>query len=110
MANNDYADLNLSSYDIQATPDNKDAELQVLYQDGDWYQILYMGRVAWIHGSYIEMIDAPTNAESAESQTTNSDTSTSFVEMGDTPTNIRTLPSTEGEIIHTAQPGERFES
>ena len=28
MANNDYADLNLSSYDIQATPDNKDAELQ----------------------------------------------------------------------------------
>ena len=87
----------------------KDAELQVLYQDGDWYQILYMGRVAWIHGSYIEMIDAPTNAESAESQTTNSDTSTSFVEMGDTPTNIRTLPSTEGEIIHTAQPGERFE-
>ena len=87
----------------------KDAELQVLYQDGDWYQVLYMGRVAWIHGSYIELIDTPVDVETDGSQATNSNSSASFVEMGNTSTNIRSLPSTEGEVIYTAQPGEKFE-
>lgn len=26
----------------------RDTEIQVLYQDGEWYQILYLGQVAWI--------------------------------------------------------------
>ena len=85
----------------------KDAELQILYQDGDWYQILYMGRVAWIHGDYIEILDTPSIENTVENNTTNS--SSTLVEVGDIDTNIRNIPSTEGDLIYTAQPREQFE-
>lgn len=85
----------------------KDAELQILYQDGDWYQILYMGRVAWIHGDYIEVLDTPSIENTVENNTTNS--SSTLVEVGDIDTNIRNIPSTEGDLIYTAQPREQFE-
>ncbi|MDN6731398.1 MAG: N-acetylmuramoyl-L-alanine amidase [Atopostipes suicloacalis] len=38
-------------------------ELQVLYEDGDWYQIIYMGQVAWIHKDYTEVIDGLVETE-----------------------------------------------
>src|SRR5690625_2987469 len=68
-----------------------------------------MGRVAWIHGDYIEILDAPTVEETPEAIPTNSDSTTTFVEMGDVATNIRSIPSTEGDLIYKAQPGEQFE-
>lgn len=41
----------------------KDSELQILYQEGDWYQVLYMGQVAWIHGDYVDIITTPSAAQ-----------------------------------------------
>lgn len=86
----------------------KDTELQVLYKDGPWYQVLYMGQVTWIHGDYTETIDSLTKEEvsSEESADTNTD---SIVKMGNQQTNIRTSASTEGEVIHRADPGEVFD-
>lgn len=90
----------------------KDTELEVLYQDDAWYQVLYMGQVAWIHGDYLEFIEAPTvtQAEAAPTETTETSLGHAIVTIGDASlTNIRSIPSTEGEIIHTAGPGEQFE-
>lgn len=84
----------------------KDTELQVLYKDGPWYQVLYMGQVAWIHGDYTESIDSLTKEEVRSEDPTST---SSVVKMGDQQTNIRTLPSTEGEVIHRADPGEAFD-
>jgi N-acetylmuramoyl-L-alanine amidase len=78
-------------------------ELQILYQDGEWFQVLYMGRVAWIHTSYLEQIDS-TSGElvSAESQ------STQEVIVGESRVNIRTSPSTDADVLAMADPGDRF--
>jgi len=86
----------------------RDTELQVLYQEGQWYQVLYMGRVAWIHGDYIEIIDA---APAEDVQTTSEAVSdSSVVVIGEAPsTNIRSEPYMSGEVIHRADPGEQFE-
>lgn len=82
-------------------------ELQVLYQDGNWYQVLYMGRVAWIHSDYIELIATPSTSEVAVESSVVSDST--VVVIGDAPsTNIRNLASMEGEVIQTATPGEQF--
>lgn len=84
----------------------RDTELQVLYQDGPWYQVLYMGQVAWIHGDYIEMINT-TPAEDV--QTTSESVSDSVVVIGDAPsTNIRSQPSMNGEVIATSDPGQQY--
>lgn len=87
----------------------KDAELQILYQDGDWYQVLYMGQVAWIHGDYIEILDTPAAGEVPVNGEANSTTDNIVVQMGDIVTNIRSQPTTDSEIIYAAQPGEQFE-
>lgn len=85
----------------------QDTELQVLYQDDDWYQVLYMGQVAWIHGDYIDMIDT-TPAEDV--QTTSESVSDSVVVIGDAPsTNIRNQPSLNGEVVTTADPGQQYD-
>lgn len=79
------------------------AELQILYQDGDWYQVLYMGPVAWIHTDYLELIDTASDSlVSAESQ------STQEVTVGSSSVNIRTNPSTDAEVLTSANPGESF--
>lgn len=84
----------------------RDTEIQVLYQDGEWYQILYLGQVAWLHSDYVEIIQSPTETVQAPSDNTSD---TSFVVIGDAvSTNIRNLPSLEGDIVYTAQPGEQF--
>lgn len=83
-----------------------DTEIQVLYQDGDWYQILYLGQVAWIHSDYVEIIQSPTEINQAPSSIS---TDTSVVLIGDAvSTNIRNLPSLEGDVVYTAQPGDQF--
>lgn len=90
----------------------KDTELEILYQDGDWYQVLYMGQVAWIHSDYLEPLDAPTQVQAEEAASDQADTSLNdaVVTIGNAPvTNIRSLPSTDSDIVHTADPGEQFE-
>ncbi len=84
----------------------KDTELQVLYQENDWYQILYMGRVAWIHADYIKMMEV---APVEDVQIASSPAENSIIEIGESVTNIRALPSTESEVIYYAQPSEQFE-
>ncbi len=87
----------------------KDTELQVLYKDGPWYQILYMGQVAWIHGDYTEKIELPTQEEINTVDDVVNTNSQSIVKMQEIQTNIRNLPSIEGEIIFTADAGESFD-
>lgn len=87
----------------------KDTELQVLYQDGAWYQVLYMGHVAWIHSDYIEILDTVPNEEVQVSTEETAGNSASLVEIGNDVTNIRNSPSVEGEVIYYAEPGEQFE-
>lgn len=85
----------------------QDAELQILYQDAYWYQVLYMGSVAWIHADYIEIMDTPP-VQTVETTSDNT-TENAVVVIGDAPsTNIRSIPSLDGEIIQTASPGEQF--
>lgn len=86
----------------------KDTELQVLYQDGDWLQVLYMGSVAWIHSDYVELIQTP-SYEAIETNTEFASDAT-LVVIGDaSATNIRNLPSMDGDVIYTASPNEQFE-
>lgn len=87
----------------------KDTELQVLYQDGAWYQVLYMGHVAWIHSDYIEILDTVPNEEVQVSTEETAGNNASLVEIGNDVTNIRISPSVEGEVIYYAEPGEQFE-
>lgn len=86
----------------------KDSELQILYQEGDWYQVLYMGQVAWIHGDYVDIITTPSAAQADSVQDIPTD-STVVVIGNAQSTNIRSLASMNGEVIHTAGPGERFQ-
>ena len=86
----------------------KDSELQILYQEGDWYQVLYMGQVAWIHGDYVDIITTPSAAQADSVQDIPTD-STVVVIGNAQSTNIRSLASMDGEVIHTAGPGERFQ-
>ncbi len=79
----------------------ENTELQVLYEDGSWSQILYMGQVAWIHSNYTEKIDSSGEKE------INSD-SYSVVKTGNQRTNIRSGPSLESEVIYLAEAGESF--
>lgn len=85
----------------------KDTELQVLYKDNDWYQVLYMGQVAWIHGDNVEKID-PTLVEEIPEKELNPVTPSSLVRMGEVVTNIRSNPNTDSEIVYAADPGEEF--
>jgi len=85
-----------------------DTELQVLYQEGSWYQVLYMGQVAWIHGDYIELIEPPAASEATPNDVQASDAT--LVTIGEAPsTNIRSEGSMDGEVIYRAEPGEQFE-
>ena len=86
----------------------KDSELQILYQEGDWYQVLYMGQVAWIHGDYVDIITTPSAAQADSVQDIPTDSTVVFIGNAQS-TNIRSLASMDGEVIHTAGPGERFQ-
>lgn len=87
----------------------KDTELQVLYQNDDWYQILYLGQVAWIHGDYIEELDL--SSVTIQSEETESDKTkvSSIVRIGDSVTNIRKSPTINSDVVHLAEPNETFE-
>lgn len=83
----------------------EDTELQVLYKDGPWHQVLYMGQVAWIHGDYTEKIEikeVPPEKQVEED-------STSIVKVNNAKTNIRTAPALDAEVIHIAEADETFD-
>lgn len=84
----------------------EDTELQVLYKDGPWFQVLYMGQVAWIHGDYAEIIELKEKIHTDEEI---SDSPISIVRMSNAKTNIRSSPSVDGEIIHLAEADETFD-
>ncbi|MDN6293483.1 MAG: N-acetylmuramoyl-L-alanine amidase [Alkalibacterium gilvum] len=71
-------------------------EVPILYRDGNWVQILFDHRVAWVHANLITVIDA-----SEKKAGTNSTQPSRKVNVGYTPTNIRKAPSTNSEIITT---------
>lgn len=84
----------------------EDTELEVLYKDGPWYQVLYMSQVAWIHGDFVEKIEKQEETYAAE-QTNES--SSSIVKIGNIQTNIRSSSSVDAEIIHVAEAEETFD-
>lgn len=81
---------------------HENTELQVLYKDDAWYQILYMGQVAWIHGDYTEKIEQAPKPEVIPA-------SDSVVKTGNQQTNVRSAPSLESEIIHLAAANTNFD-
>lgn len=99
-------EVNIRQY---ATTDSKklgtvyeNTELSVLYEENDWYQVLYLGKVAWIHKDYLELIDTP-NTQSSENSV-----STQEVTIGDLETNVRNTPSTDAEILSVAAPDSKL--
>lgn len=72
----------------------KDSELNVVYQDGNWSQIVYNDQVAWISSYYISFVGEDANIQSSPSNDT--------IVINDTDTNVRTQPTTDSEIIGTA--------
>lgn len=84
----------------------EDTELEVLYKDGPWYQVLYMSQVAWIHGDFVEIIEMTEDIVSEEQI---NDSSNSVVKVTNAETNIRTSPSLDAEVIHIAEADEAFD-
>lgn len=76
----------------------ENTELAILYEEADWYQVLYLGKVAWIHKDFIQLIDAPTT------QTTENSISTQKVTIGELETNVRSSPAVEAEVLTTVAP------
>lgn len=81
----------------------QDTELQVLFQENNWYQVLYMGRVAWISADYLELIDSTTGTLASENTE-----SAQEVIVGDSSSNLRSGPSTAYDIVEVAEPGSRY--
>lgn len=80
----------------------ENTELSILFEEGDWYQVLYLGKVAWIHKDYVEIIDT------LSAEPTEETSSTQEVIVGDVQTNIRAAASTDAEILTTAEPNARL--
>lgn len=79
---------------------HENTELQVLYEDGIWYQILYMGQVAWIHGDYTDTINELSKGETTDNK--------SIVIAGNQETNVRLEASLDSEVIYSSEPNEEF--
>ncbi|WP_208559647.1 N-acetylmuramoyl-L-alanine amidase [Marinilactibacillus kalidii] len=80
----------------------ENAELSILFEENDWYQVLYLGKVAWIHKDYVEVSESPSTVPTEEVS------STQEVVIGELQSNIRAIASTEGEILTAAEPNARL--
>lgn len=69
-------------------------EYQILYNEGEWVQILFNNRVAWIHSDYIERTDSTIPAVSEQEEVLR-------IRIGMGPTNVRQEPSAESAIVTT---------
>ncbi|EXJ22638.1 N-acetylmuramoyl-L-alanine amidase [Alkalibacterium sp. AK22] len=81
---------------------NMNEEYQILYTEGDWVQILYGGRVAWIHANYIERLDSTVIAASSE------ETNGHQIRIGMNPTNIRSSPDANAPLVQTVSSVETY--
>ncbi|WP_018658711.1 N-acetylmuramoyl-L-alanine amidase [Allofustis seminis] len=88
---------------IGTIPEN--AELEIVYQDGDWYQVLYMGKVAWINSDYLEIIAAPTQLEASLERIIDYE---SYVSIDAEAAEIYMEPTSNSSVIYHATYGEEF--
>ncbi|GEK90876.1 N-acetylmuramoyl-L-alanine amidase [Alkalibacterium kapii] len=78
-------------------------EFPILYREGNWVQILFDHRVAWIHSNLIAVTELSEQKAETESVSTKLE-----IKIGDTPTNIRKAPSTDSNILMTVKSPEKF--
>lgn len=75
-------------------------ELEILYEENEWYQVYYMGRVAWVSADYFEAIEVDTqeqiNGVGRE------------VVIGEESINIRLDASLDADVLDVGYPGQRF--
>lgn len=80
-------------------------EVQILYSEGNWVQILYNNRVAWIHENYIERLTQTVEESQPESI---QDAYEKLIKAGMNTTNIRSEPNTDSTIVATLTTLEEF--
>lgn len=85
---------------------NQGAELQMLYQENGWVQVLFNDQVAWIHGDYITPMESGSASHSSE--TSGSSESNKLVQVGDQDINIRANASTDSANLGLAPAGSTF--
>lgn len=92
----------------QATTDSdilgvveKDTEVNVVYQDGNWSQIVYDEHVAWISSYYISYVDG-------DSSDVPSSEASNIVTVLDTESNVREAPTTSSDIVGRAPVNETY--
>lgn len=92
----------------QATTDSeilgvveKDSEVNVVYQDGNWSQIVYNDQVAWVSSYYISFVNGDAS-EVPSSEASN------IVTVFDTESNVRSTPSTSSDVVGRAPAGATY--
>lgn len=92
----------------QATTDSeilgvveKDSEVNVVYQDGNWSQIVYNDQVAWVSSYYISFVNGDAS-ELPSSEASN------IVTVLDTESNVRSTPSTSSDVVGRAPAGATY--
>lgn len=75
-------------------------EVQILFEENGWTQILYGDQVGWIHSDYVDPIATETETESAETGET--------VQIGSSDVNVRSQPDTSSEVVSVASPDETY--
>jgi len=92
----------------QATTDSeilgvveKDSEVNVVYQDGNWSQIVYNDQVAWVSSYYISFVNGDAS-EVPSSEASN------IVTVLDTESNVRSTPSTSSDVVGRAPAGATY--
>lgn len=81
-------------------------ELEILYEDYGWYQVLYMGKVAWINAEYIEIIDSPIQVEKPTSEEV-SDYET-YITVDVDGAAIYAEPTSDSTLLYSAGYQEQF--
>lgn len=92
----------------QATTDSeilgvveKDSEVNVVYQDGNWSQIVYNDQVAWINSYYISFVNG-------DASDVPSSEASNIVTVLDTESNVRLAPSTSSDVVGRAPSGATY--
>jgi len=81
---------------------NQGAQLQVLFQQGEWIQVQYNDQVGWVHSDYIQLMN-----QSDQTQSTNVEPGHE-VSIGNVDTNVRSQATTHSNIITTASAGSTY--
>lgn len=79
----------------------KDSEVNVVYQDGNWSQIVYNDQVAWISSYYISFVNG-------DASDVPSSEASNIVTVLDTESNVRSTPSTSSDVVGRAPAGATY--